>query len=150
MALVLDYTQPAASVLLAQINYDNNTQITPGQALFEQVAALPSNDPSGLNSIVFVAAAQNAQFEGQDFFRYNRNDISTVPGTRSTQFTLGSAVFLSDLLSQINTAWSLNLTPADIIDGVIPALIDGTPVSFMMQMASGSLLWFNEVEISVS
>jgi hypothetical protein len=149
MSAVLDFTQPALSVLLAQINYDNNTTYTPDQIRVEQVASLPAGNQYGLNSIVFIAATQGAQLEGQDFFRYNRIDISTVPGERTTQFTLGSALYLSDLLSQINTIWSLNLTAADIVDGLLPASIDGNPVSLIMQITAGSLLWLNQVEISV-
>jgi hypothetical protein len=150
MALVLDFTQPAASVLLAQINHDNGTITTVDQVHFEQVASLPNTDLSGLNSIVFVAAAQGAQFEGQDFFRYNRIDISTVPGARTTAFARSTAVYLSDILGQINSAWSLNLTPADIEDGILPASLNSNPVTFMLQIAPSSLLWLNEIEISVA
>jgi hypothetical protein len=150
MAAQLDFTQPALSVLLAQINYDQGTTITPDQVRVEQVASLPSTDTSGLNSIVFLAATQNATaFEGQDWFKYNRIDISTVPGTRSTLFTITDQVYLSDLLPLINSAWSLNLTAADIQDGVLPAIVGATSVSFMLTMASGALLWLNEVEISI-
>lgn len=148
MSLALDFTQPAASVLLAQINYDNDSQITPDQVRFEEVAGL-SGDASGLNTIVYVAATQGAQFEGMDYFKYNRIDISTVPGARALVFTRGSAVLLSDLLPQINAAWSLNLTKADIQDGILPASLNSAPVAFYMEMAPGSLLWINQVEIGV-
>lgn len=148
MSLALDFTQPAASVLLAQINHDNGTSITPDQVRFEEVAALVG-DSTGLNSIIYVAATQGAQFEGMDYFKYNRIDISTVPGARSVVFTRGSAVLLSDLLTQINAAWSLNLTKNDIEDGVLPASLSGSPVAFYMEMAPGSMLWLNQVEIAV-
>ncbi len=152
MAATLDFTQPALSVLLAQINYNNNTTITPDQISVQQVAALPSTDSSGMNAIAFISSTQGAvAFEGREPFRYNRIDISTVPGARSTTFDVGTAIYLSDLLPQINSAWSLNLTAADIQDGILPGFPTGaTSVSLMMEMASGSLLWINEVEISIT
>jgi hypothetical protein len=152
MALTLDFTQPALSVLLAQINYNNNTTITPDQISVQQVAALPSTDSSGMNTIAFISSTQGAvAFEGREPFRYNRIDISTVPGARSTTFDVGAAIYLSDLLPQINSAWSLNLTAADIQDGILPGFPTGaTSVSLMMEMASGSLLWINEAEISIT
>jgi hypothetical protein len=151
MALTLDFTQDALSVLLAAINYTNGTTITPDQISVQQVAALPSTDISGMNTIAFISSTPDATvFEGREGFKYNRTDISTVPGSRTTAFNLGSAIYLSDLLPQINSAWSLNLTAADIQDGILPGIPSGAQsVSLMMEMASGSLLWINEVEISI-
>lgn len=151
MSLTLDYTQPAASVLLAFINYYNNTTITPDQISIQQVAAL-SGDASGMNTIAFISSTPGATaFEGREGFKYSRVDISTVPGTRTTSFSVGEAVYLSDLLPQINAAWALNLTAADIEDGILPGFPDGAlSVSLMMTMAPGSLLWLNEVEISIT
>lgn len=152
MSLTLDFTQPALSVLLAVINYNNNTAVTPDQISVQQVAALPSTDSSGMNTIAFISSTPGATaFEGREGFKYDRTDISTVPGTRSTTFSVGSAIYLSDLLTQINAAWSLNLTVSDIEDGILPAIPDGTlSVSLMMKMTPGSLLWLNEVEISIT
>lgn len=152
MPATLDFTQPALSVLLAQINYDNNTTITPDQISVQQVAALPDTDPSGMNTVAFISSTQGATaFEGREPFRYNRTDISTVPGARTTTFAVGSAYYLSDLLPQINSAWALNLTAADIQDGILPGFPEGAlSVSLMMEMASGSLLWLNTVEISIT
>jgi hypothetical protein len=147
--LVLDFTQPAASVLLAQINHDNSKTVTPDQIRFGQVAALPLDDPSGLNSMVYVAALQGASFEGQEFIRYNRIDISTVPGGRSTQFILGGAIYVSDLLSQINEALSLNLQMVDIVDTALPVPPAGESAGFTLQIAADALLWHGSVLMSV-
>lgn len=151
MSLTLDFTQPAASVLLAWINYYNNTTITPDQISVQQVAAL-IDDASGMNAIAFISSAPGASaFEGREGFKYSRIDISTVPGTRSTMFSVGEALYLSDLLPKINAAWSLNLTAVDIEDGILPGFPDGAlSVSLMLTMAPGSLLWLNEVEISIA
>jgi hypothetical protein len=152
MALVLDFTQSALSVLLAAINYYNDTTITPDQISVQQVASLPDTDSSGMNTVAFISSTQGATvFEGREPFKYNRTDISTVPGSRTTTFAVGSAYYLSDLLPQINAAWSLNLTVEDIQDGILPGFPDGAlSVSLMMEMAPGSLLWLNEVEISIT
>jgi hypothetical protein len=152
MGATLDFTQPALDVLLAQINYDNNTTITPDQVSDQQVASLPSSDSSGMNTITFISSTPGATaFQGREPFKYNRIDISTVPGDRTTSFSVGDAYYLSDLLPQINAAWSLNLTVEDIQDGILPGFpTNAVSVSLMMEMAPGSLLWINEVEISIT
>jgi hypothetical protein len=148
--LALDFTQPAASVLLAQINHDNNTSVTSDQIRFGQLAALPADDASGLNAMVYVASLQGASFEGQEFIRYNRIDISTVPGQRSTQFTLGSALKVSQLLPQINAALALNLTVADIVDAALPFVEGGAAAAFSLEIAASALLWCGSVAMSVT
>jgi hypothetical protein len=149
-SLVLDFTQPAASVMLAQINFDNGTAITGDQIRFGQVAELPADDPSGKNTLVFVAALQGASFEGQEYFRYDRVDISTVPGTRSTAFSRSQALTVSDIIGMINSRFSLNLTQADIVDGDLPIPATDQTVTFTLQMAPNSLLWRGSVTLSLS
>ncbi len=152
MSATLDFTQPAASVLLALINYYNNTTITPDQISVQQVASLPVTDTSGMNTVAFISSTPGAtSFEGREPFKYNRIDISTVPGSRTTSFSASGVLYLSALLPQINNAWSLNLTAADINDGVLPSIPEGaTSVSLIMEIAPGSLLWTNQVTITLT
>jgi hypothetical protein len=149
-SLVLDFTQPAASVMLAQINFDNGTTVTGDQIRFGQVAELPADDPSGKNTLVFVAALQGASFEGQEYFRYDRIDISTVPGARSSVFSRSQALTLADIIGMINQRFSLNLTQADIVDGDLPIPAADQTVTFTLQMAPDSLLWRGSVTLSLS
>jgi hypothetical protein len=149
-SLVLDFTQPAASVMLAQINFDNGTQVTGDQIRFGQVAELPADDPSGMNTLVFVAALQGASFEGQEYFRYNRIDISTVPGTRSPLFSRSQALTVADIIGMINQRFSLNLSQDDIVDEDLPIPGAGQTVPFTLIMSANSLLWRGSVVLSLS
>ncbi|MBB5409413.1 hypothetical protein HDG34_003354 [Paraburkholderia sp. HC6.4b] len=139
--LVLDFTQPARDVLLAQINHDNATAITPDQIRMGYVGALGLTDPSGKNTTVHVAAAQGANFEGTGYFNYDRIDIGTVPGARSTLFTVVAQQKRSDLLPDINARFSLNLTRPDIVDAPLPAVAPGETLDVSLVMSARALLW---------
>ena len=148
-ALVVDFTQPARDVLLAQINHDNATTITPDQIRMGSVGALPSTDPSGRNTTVYVTAAQGASLEGAGWFNYDRIDIGTVPGTRSTLFPIVARRKLVDLLPDINARFSLNLTRHDIVDAPLPSLAAGQTGNVRLAISARALLWTGSLVLSV-
>ncbi|WP_233874791.1 DUF7941 domain-family protein [Paraburkholderia adhaesiva] len=148
--LVLDFTRPAKEVLLAQINHDNATAITPDQIRLGYVGALPATDASGCNTTVYVSAAQGADFEGAGYFNYDRIDIGTVPGARATLFQLGSERKLSGLLPAINARFSLNLTCTDIIDVTLPVFAAGGTRGIMLAIAPRAVLWYGSVALTVT
>ncbi|MGF6603681.1 hypothetical protein P3T23_008435 [Paraburkholderia sp. GAS448] len=148
--LVLDFTQPARDVLLAQINHDNATMITPDQIRVGYVGALGPTDPSGRNTTAHVTAAQGANLEGAGYFNYDRIDIGTVPGARSTLFTVVARRKLSDLLPEINARFSLNLTRADIIDARLPAVASGQTRNVSLLMSARALLWTGSLVLTLT
>ncbi|WP_233875218.1 DUF7941 domain-family protein [Paraburkholderia adhaesiva] len=148
--LVLDFSQPAEEVLLAQINHDNATLITPDQVRMGYVGALPQIDSDGRNTTVYVSAAQGANLEGAGYFNYHRIDISTVPGTRSTLFTLVAQKKLSDLLPDINARFSLNLTRADIVDARLPSVAAGQTLNASLTMSARALLWTGTLALTLT
>ncbi|WP_144106594.1 hypothetical protein [Paraburkholderia sp. BCC1886] len=147
----LDYTQPPASVLLAQCNFDNGQGVTPDQVAFTQPATLPDTDASGMNTICLASARPGATAcSGSMYLRYNRNPISSVPGSRQTSFAKGAATKLSGLLAQINEAWGQCLSRHDIENVTLPAIAAGGSATVTLQMAGRALLWTGSVDITVT
>ncbi len=113
-----DFTKSDIQILIDQINEDNTSALTTSLVNFGAVAI----DGGGIrNSNITATAAGGSGYTGAVLFKYNRVDLATVPGARSTEFQVGDAVNLSDLIEEINVAYQLNLTAADFVDAAIPA-----------------------------
>jgi hypothetical protein len=140
MAIALDFNQPAVDILLDQLNYDNNSGITPTLVVFQN----PSANATGAqrNTTVQITSVEGSGFTGSVDWQYNRVDISIVPGIRST--------LISQLLPNINLAYGIQLTAADIVDGPIPTFI-GLPNekhNFTLVIAANSLVYYNSVVLT--
>jgi hypothetical protein len=150
MASTLDFTQAPAAILLQQINYDNNSSITQAVIAF----GVPSANATGAarNTSVTISAVQGSNFTGTVDWQYNRIDISIVPGVRSTLIQMpAGAVNISDLIPNINAAYGINLSAADIVDGLLP-VFTGLPNEehpFTLVMAADSLVYNNQVTLAV-
>lgn len=113
-----DFTKSDVQILIDQINEDNTSALTTALVSFGAVAI----DGGGIrNSNITATAAGGSGYTGSVQFKYNRVDLASVPGSRSTTFQVGNSVNLSDLIDEVNVAYQLNLTAADFIDIPIPA-----------------------------
>lgn len=125
MAFQLDFTKNPNQILLDQINNDNTSALTLAQISYGLPTAATGPTPPA-DTTITVISADGSGFTGSVNINYNRVDLSTIPGTRSTTFTLGDAVNVSDLIPEINTAYQINLTASDYEDAVLPTFT-GTP-----------------------
>ena len=113
-----DFTKADVQILLDQINEDNVSSLTPALVSFGAVAI----DGGGVRNTNITATAEvGSGYTGNVQFKYDRVDLATIPGARSTTFQQGNAVNIADLIDEINTAYQLNLTSADFTDAAIPA-----------------------------
>lgn len=149
MAIALDFNQPAGQILLDQINYDNNAAITSEYVTF----GTPTTNATGAarNTTLTITAVAGSNFTGSVDWQYNRVDISVVPGIRSTLITVPvGAVNISDLLNNINLAYGIQLTAADIVDGVLPTFtgLPNEKHDFTLQIATGALVYYNYVTLT--
>lgn len=150
MAFVLDFTKAPAQIVLDQINNDNASALTLQQVSFGLPTATTGTSPAR-DTQVTVSAVAGEGYSGSVVVEYNRVNISTVPGVRSTVFPKGSAVNISDLIPQINAAYQINLTSADYTDGPLPTF-SGTPNEehdFQVVITSDSLPFENSVTLTV-
>jgi hypothetical protein len=150
MAFVLDFTKAPEQILLDQINNDNSSALTLTQVSFGLPTTVGGASPAR-DTQVTVSAVAGEGYSGSVVVEYNRVNISTVPGARSTIFPKGSAVNISDLIPQINAAYQINLTTADYTDGPLPTFT-GTPNeehTFQLVMNSDSLPFENSVTLTV-
>ncbi len=124
MATNRDFTKPDLQILLDQINEDNTSSLTTSLVTFGAVAV----DGGGIrNSNITATSTIGSGYSGNVAFKYDRVDLATIPGARSTTFQAGDATHISDLIEEINTAYQLNLTVADFVDVVIPAFPGDAP-----------------------
>lgn len=113
-----DFTKSAVQILIDQINEDNTSALTPALVTFGAVAV----DGGGVrNSNISATAVGGSGYTGSVEFKYNRVDLASIPGSRSTEFQVGDATNLSDLIDEINVAYQLALTADDFVDAAIPA-----------------------------
>lgn len=118
MATNRDFTKADVQILLDQINADNSSSLTTSLVTFGAVAV----DSGGVrNSNITVSANVGSGYTGNVQLKYDRVDLATIPGSRSTEFQVGAATHVSDLIAQVNAAYQLNMTAADFVDASIPA-----------------------------
>lgn len=153
MAFTNDFTKLPRQILVDQINNDNtvnNAALTPAMLTFGVPAAATGASPARNTDLTLTAVAGSG-YTGSVTVHYNRVDISTVPGTRSTTFPKGTAANISDLVPSINAAYGINLQAEDYVDGALPTFT-GTPNEthdFNLVAAANSLIWINQVTLTV-
>ena len=146
---VTDFTQLPPQILIQLINFDNGTSLTPDAVTF----GLPAVSGGVRNTKLTVTAAPGSFYTGSVDILYNRVDLATVPGVRSTVFTVATATKISDLIPQINAAYQLNLQPEDFIDGPLPAFTNNIPneqKSFDLIAGPNSLIYVGRATLSIS
>jgi hypothetical protein len=150
MAFQLDFTKAPEQILLDQINNDNTSALTLAQVSFGLPTTTTGGSPAR-DTQVTVSSITGEGYSGSVVVEYNRVNISTVPGVRSTIFPKGSAVNISDLIPQINAAYQINLTTADYTDAPLPTFT-GTPNEehdFQLVISSDSLPFENSLTLTV-
>lgn len=121
----LDFTKAPDQVLLDQINHDNTSTLTLAQITYGIPTAMTGTNPNPDTQITLTAASGSG-YSGSVTVSYNRVQLNSIPGARTTIFPIGSASKISDLVPAVNTAYQINLTSADYTDGVLPTFT-GTP-----------------------
>lgn len=119
MAWQLDFTKDPNQVLLDQINHDNASTLTLAAIAYGLPTAVTGTNPNP-DTQISLSAKTGSGYSGAVTVSYNRVQLSTIPGSRPTTFSLGSAKNISDLIPEINLAYQINLTVADYGDGPLP------------------------------
>ena len=135
MAWQLDFTKAPNQVLLDQINHDNSSALTLALISFGLPTAATGTNPNP-NTSITVTAQSGSGYTGNVVVNYNRVDLSTIPGTRNTVYTKGTAVNISDLVPQVNTAYAINLTSDDYTDGPLPTFTGAPNEEHPFQIAA--------------
>jgi hypothetical protein len=126
MAWQLDFTKDPDQVLLDQINHDNASALTLALISFGIPTAMTGTNPNPDTQIT-VSSQAGSGYTGSVVVNYNRVDLSTIPGARSTVYALGNAANISDMIPEVNAAYQINLTAADYTDGPLPTFTGGIP-----------------------
>lgn len=146
---VSDFTKLPVEILIDLINFSNGTALPPDMLTFGEPTELTVG---AHNTTVVGTAKPGAYYTGSVTLTYNRVDLETIPGVRSTTFEIGNATTIADLVEKINAAYQLNLQPEDFVDAELPTLSD--PVSnqempFDLVAGPKSLIYRNKVTLNV-
>lgn len=153
MAFQDDFTKLPQQIIVDRINNDNavnGAALTPALLDFGLPTAAGGASPAR-NTDLTLTAKSGSGYSGSVTVHYNRVDLSTVPGTRSTTFPKGDAVKVSDMISEINAAYGINLQSGDYVDGNLPTFT-GTPneeYEFQLTADADALCWFGSVMLTV-
>lgn len=126
MAFQLDFTKDPDQVLLDQINHDNASSLTLALISFGLPTAATGSNPNPDTNIT-VSSQAGSGYSGDVTVGYNRVDLSTIPGSRNTIYSIGNAANVSDMIPEVNTAYQINLTSADYTDAPLPTFTGGIP-----------------------
>jgi hypothetical protein len=150
MAFVSDFTKLPQQIVIDLINNDNSTALTPDLLTFGLPTAATGDNPTR-NTELSLTAKAGSGYKGSVTVKYNRVDLSTVPGARSVVFPKGDATKIADLIPEINAAYQLNLQPEDFVDGDLPAFAGQPNEQHDFQLAAGadSLCFINSVTLTV-
>lgn len=147
MTFQSNYTRSAQQIIVDLLNADNSNNgvtITPAQVSFG--VPVPNNTQgAAYNTSLTLSGSANSGISGNINITYNRVALSVVPGNLSTTIPVLGFSKISDTLPTVNAAYGINLAPADIVDGALPAFSDPVPLQYqtITLKASGTSLVFN-------
>jgi hypothetical protein len=154
-SFVSNYNQPSQQILLDLVN-DTNTQngsllspLTTEQVDIGGPVVLVGDDAG--NTSVSLTAIAGSGYSDSVTVKYNRIEMSSIPGALSTVFSRNGSTTLSGLLTEINTRYGLQITQDDIVDATInlnPLLPNGTE-SMGLTASSTALVWLGQLPITI-
>ncbi len=142
--MATDFTKLPLDILVDLINFTDGCALSSSDITFSPPTALVSGNR---NTGVTVTATPSSPYSGSRDLTYNRVDLASVPGERSTTFSFNGAVTMSDLIPQINAAYLINLQPEDYYNDLLPNLSDPSLSSFNFALRAkpGSYIWRNQL-----
>ena len=154
--IVTDFTKAAAQIIIDLVNNDNTLALVVASVTMGAPTAAVLGGSITRDTDLTLTAVEGSGYTGSATIHYNRVDLSTVPGSRSTVFPKGDAVNISDLLAEINAAYGINMSNTDalhhdFVDGALPTFT-GTPNeqhTFQFTADANSLVWENSVTLTV-
>lgn len=147
--MATDFTKGDTQIIVDLINERNpGLALTPALVTF----GLPTlNATDARNTKVTVTAVPGSGYKNFKDLLYNRVDLSVIPGARSIEFPKGDAVKISDLISEINAAYGINLSSNDYVDADLPNFTGAPNEKLDFQLAAGadSLVYHGSVTLKV-
>lgn len=140
---------PSAELVVALINRENSASLTTSLVSL----GAPTVIATDKNTSVVVSAVQGSGYKGTQTVTYNRLDLDDIVTTAGLEakFPLGDATTISQLISEFNTLYGVNLSTDDFVDGPLPEFTGalGEEHTFQLEAAVGSLAYIGEVTVTV-
>lgn len=155
--IVTDFTKSAQQIIIDLVNNDNSLALTTAKVTFGAPTAATVGGSVTRDTDLTLTAVAGSGYSGAATIHYNRVDLASVPGARSTVFPIGTAVNISDLIAEINAAYGINLSNTadtahkDYVDGPLPTFTGTANEQHQFQLAADadSLVWENSVQLTV-
>lgn len=147
--MATDFTKMPLQILCDLINSANATALVPADITFSAPAVQASGNR---NTGVTITAVNGRGYKGFRDLTYDRVDLATVPGSRSNEFNLGSAVTAHDLLPAINAMYGINLQAEDVENDTLPVFNGTDPLEkepFTLRAKAGSYIFRGSLLLSI-
>lgn len=149
--MATDFTKMPLEIVTDLIDLTNDIGlIEPTDITFGPVSELLN---ASRNTSVTIYATPGSRYTGLRDLTYNRVDMSDIPRGRSTEFDNKEAQYISQLIPDINTAYSINLQPEDYINEPLPSVPVNTQYYsgrlFTLKAAPDSYVWRGKLNLSL-
>lgn len=146
-----DFIKTPKAILVDLINSTNNTNYPPALFTFAPPFALDNLDESGCDTEIEVYGSVSSTWTGSLRFKYNRVNLSSIPGNRSTSFAIAVTVDkLSELIPLINARYGINITADDYVEDTLPVIDSDSSVSYTFFASSVSLVFKGSLSLTLS
>lgn len=145
--MAIDYTRNELDIVIDLIRQDNeNKRLTVGQVTFGPPNVFTPTEVIARDTVILATSVPGKGYKGPQTFYYNRVPLidfvdQTIPDQLT--FEIATETTLADLLPQINTRYSINLTIDKIVNKDIPPY-DNTGFAEVVLTAVGTSLVYED------
>lgn len=146
--MAIDLMKKPLEILVDLINLTDGCAFTTSDISFGPVSTILN---STRNSAVTITATPEGPYTGSRNLTYNRIDLGSIPGVRSTVFDLTSAFTTSDLIAKINAMYRVNLQPEDYYNDALPDINDpnlAVPLVFTLRAKPASYIFIGSLQLT--
>ena len=122
-----DNTTPHVNYLFEMINNINGTMLDPADFTVGTPSTYQGNTSNADTSILLFPIPLSGYVDNNITIFYNRIDIAKALKAQTASIDLTNAVFLADIIPQINSAYGLDLLPTDYYNTPLPIANPATP-----------------------
>lgn len=146
---VSNFLQTNDQILLDLINHDNGTEL-PLTAITFGTPVAQEGDETGLITNVTASATVGSGYSGSQDFVYNRVPLSFM-NDNEPDFVIETDVSsIHELIPMLNSTFGIQLTEADIVDGVVEEQEPDVMKEITIQAAQDSLVWTGQVTLAIT
>jgi hypothetical protein len=156
MSTPSDLTQTGQTLVYGLINAANPSLPNGALSATNTTLGVPAGTGTTPNTSVTVTAIANQGYTGSVTVKYTRldiqNDVFSVlaPGGATVVNTNAAMQTVSDVVTAINAAYSINLQPSDVSNGSTALVLTNDAGTCQIDIAPGSLTYTGTLSVSIT